>query len=113
MAVPELSNDARRAALEKAAAARRVRAALKQQLKAGELTLAEVVARGRDPKTPEDEVLSKTKVSAILEAIPRIGKKTARRTMEQLDISESRRLRGLGDRQAERLLEAFRQGSQS
>lgn len=107
MAVPELSNDARRAALEKAAAARRVRAALKQQLRDGELTLAEAIGRGRDPQTPEDEILSKTKVSAILEAIPRIGKVTARKTMEKLDISESRRLRGLGDRQAERLLGQF------
>ena len=107
MAVPELSDDARRAALEKAAAARRVRAALKQQLRDGELTLEEVVRRGRDPRTEEDIVLSKTKVSAVLESIPRIGKKTARRTMELLDTSESRRLRGLGDKQTERLLEAF------
>lgn len=108
MAVPEISNDARRAALVKAADARRVRATLKQQLRDGELTLSQVVQRGRDPQTADDEILSRTRVSAVLEAIPRIGKKTARRTMEQLDISESRRLRGLGDRQAERLLKAFR-----
>lgn len=107
MSVPELSDDDRRAALEKAAHSRRVRAGLKQALRDGEISLAEVVRRGRDPQTADDEVWSKTKVSAVLEAIPRIGKKTARRTMEQLDISESRRLRGLGDRQAERLLEAF------
>lgn len=102
MSVPELSDDARRAALEKAAAARRIRAEVKQQLRDGEITLADVIARAE-----HDEVIGKTKVSAVLEAIPRIGKKTARRTMEQLDISESRRLRGLGERQRSRLLEAF------
>lgn len=107
MAVPDLTDDARRAALEKAAAARKVRAALKQQLRDGEISLEEVVQRGRNPESDTDEILSKTKVSAILEAIPRIGKVTARKTMERLDISESRRLRGLGDRQAERLLQAF------
>ena len=105
MSVPELSDDARRAALEKAAEARRIRAEMKQQLRDGEITLADVIARAE-----HDEVVGKTKVSAVLEAIPRIGKKTARRTMEQLDISESRRLRGLGEKQRARLLEAFEQG---
>ncbi|WP_370326274.1 integration host factor, actinobacterial type [Euzebya sp.] len=105
MPVPELSDDARRAALQKAAEARKIRAELKQQLRSGEVTLAEVIDRAET-----DEVVGKTKVSAVLEALPRIGKKTARRTMEQLDISESRRLRGLGDRQRERLLEQFGPG---
>ncbi|MEE8603429.1 integration host factor, actinobacterial type [Euzebya tangerina] len=102
MSVPELSDDARRAALKKAAEARKVRAAVKQQLRDGELTLAQVIK-----KADEDEIIGKTRVSAVLESMPRIGKKTARRTMERLDISESRRLRGLGDRQRARLLEAF------
>lgn len=102
MSVPELTDDARRAALQKAAEARRIRAEVKQQLREGRITLADVIARAE-----EDEVIGKTKVSAVLEALPRIGKKTARRTMEQLDISESRRLRGLGERQRARLLETF------
>lgn len=102
MAVPELSDDARRAALQKAAEARKIRAELKEQLRDGGITLAEVISRAET-----DEVVAKTKVSAVLEAMPRIGKKTARRTMEQLNISESRRLRGLGERQRARLLDAF------
>ncbi|CAN5358854.1 integration host factor, actinobacterial type [soil metagenome] len=105
MSVPELSNDARRAALKKAAEARTIRAEVKQQLRDGKISLADVIARAET-----DEVVGKTKVSAILEAIPRVGKKTARRTMEQLDISESRRLRGLGERQRARLLETFGDG---
>ena len=102
MSVPELTDDARRAALAKAAEARRTRAALKQQLREGTITLAQVIEKAED-----DEVIGKTRVSAVLESMPRIGKKTARRTMERLDISESRRLRGLGERQRARLLEAF------
>jgi predicted metalloprotease len=106
MSVPELSDDARRAALEKAATARRIRAEVKQQLRDGTITLADVIARAE-----HDEIIGKTKVSAILESLPRIGKKTARTTMEKLEISESRRLRGLGERQRERLLETFHDGS--
>jgi hypothetical protein len=36
-----------------------------------------------------------------------VGKVKARRLMQELDISESRRLRGLGDNQRRRLLERF------
>jgi hypothetical protein len=106
MTVPELSDDARRAALKKAAVARTIRAEMKQQLRDGTISLADVIARA-----DTDEIVGKTKVSAVLEAIPRIGKKTARRTMEQLEISESRRLRGLGERQRARLLETFGDGT--
>jgi hypothetical protein len=102
MPVPELSDDARRAALEKAAAARRTRAEVKQQLKAGEVTLAQVLDRAE-----HDEVIGKTKVFSVLESLPRVGKTIARRKMKELDISESRRLRGLGERQRSRLLEEF------
>lgn len=102
MSVPALSDDARRAALQKAAEARKIRAELKLQLKEGEITLSDVLERAET-----DEIVGKTRVAAVLEAMPRVGKKTARRTLEQLDISESRRLRGLGERQRARLLEHF------
>ncbi len=106
MPVPELSDDARRAALQKAAEARKIRAEMKQQLRDREITLADAINRA-----DTDEIIGKTKVIAVLESLPRIGKKTARRTMEQLDISESRRLRGLGERQRARLLEMFGDGT--
>lgn len=102
MALPELDDQARRAALAKAAEARKVRAELKQQLKDGEVTLAEVLAR-----SDTDEVVGKTKVSAVLEAMPKVGKVRARKLMERLDISPSRRLRGLGANQRRRLLDEF------
>jgi len=99
---PVLTPEQRRAALEKAAVARRKRAEVKEQLKCGQLTLAELFDAG-----DRDEMLGKLKVVSMLESLPGVGKVRARRLMEELDISESRRLRGLGDNQRKRLLERF------
>jgi hypothetical protein len=100
MPPPELDLEQRRAALDKAAAARRTRAALKVRMKAGELSLAEVLAS-------EDEAVLSLKVSDLLAALPRMGPTTAATWMQRLDIAPSRRVRGLGPRQRERLLAAF------
>lgn len=102
MPLPQLDDEARRQALEKAAEARRVRAELKQQLKSGEIDFREILVRA-----DKNEVVGKTKVSAVLEAMPRLGKVRARKLMDRLDISPSRRLRGLGSNQRERLLAEF------
>lgn len=102
MPLPELDDEARRQALAKAAEARKVRAELKQRLKDGDLSLAEVIDRA-----DEDETVGRTRVAAVLESVPRVGKVRARRIMERLDISPSRRLRGLGANQRERLLAEF------
>jgi ribosomal protein S13 len=47
------------------------------------------------------------KVSAVLESLPGVGRVRARKLMERLDISESRRMRGLGAKQKENLLAEF------
>jgi hypothetical protein len=99
---PALSPEQRQAALAKAAAARRQRAEIKEQLKTGSLTLQALFAQACD-----DDALSKLKVVSMLESLPQTGKVKARRIMAELDISESRRLRGLGDNQRRRLLERF------
>ena len=97
---PALSDEARAAALEKAAEARRVRAELKQRLKMGSLSLTELLEMADN-----DDTIGKTKVLAVLESLPGVGKVKARRTMEEIGIAESRRLRGLGDNQRRDLLE--------
>ena len=102
MPLPQLDDQARREALEKAAAARRRRAELKRQLKSGEIDFAEVLRLAES-----DEVVGRTKVAAILESLPKVGKVRARKIMERLDISLSRRVRGLGANQRERLLVTF------
>jgi ribosomal protein L21 len=102
MPLPELDAESRRQALERAAEARKIRAELKQQLKSGEIDFAEVLRRAE-----EDEIVAKTKVSAVLEALPKVGKVRARKMMERLDISPSRRIRGLGVNQRDKLLREF------
>lgn len=99
---PTLSPEQRQAALEKAAVARRVRAEIKERLKIGTLSLEELFDQG-----DEDEILAKLKVVSVLESMPGVGKVRARRLMEELEISESRRLRGLGRNQREALLGRF------
>ncbi|MEY2406533.1 MAG: hypothetical protein QOH64_915 [Acidimicrobiaceae bacterium] len=54
-----------------------------------------------------DDIIGKMKVLAVLESLPGVGKVKARRTMEEIGISETRRVRGLGDQQRAKLLEAF------
>ncbi len=106
MPLPSLSPEQRAAALEKAAAARKARAELKDQLKRGDATLTDVLGRA-----DADEVVGKLKVSAVLEALPGIGKVRAAQIMERLRIAESRRLRGLGEHQRRALLEEFGAGN--
>lgn len=99
---PQLTDEQRKAALEKAAAARRTRAELKEKLKLGTLTLKELLNLA-----DQNEVVGKIKALAVLESLPGVGKVKARRAMEQIGIAESRRLRGLGSQQRAALLEAF------
>jgi hypothetical protein len=97
---PALSPAQRQAALEKAAAARRLRAELKEKLKAGSMTLKDLL-----DQSAKDEVVAKMKVVAVLESLPGLGKVKARRLMEEIGISETRRIQGLGEQQRKRLLE--------
>jgi transposase len=100
--LPTLSPEARAAALEKAAVIRKARAELKKQLKAGETTLTLVLER-----VPQDEMVAKLSVSAVLQSMPGIGKVRAMQIMEKLKIAESRRLKGLGEQQRKALLAEF------
>jgi hypothetical protein len=101
MPLPTLTDEQRRDALAKAAEARKLRAELKAQLKAEKMTLRDVLGR------PGDDVVGKMKVSSVLESLPGVGKVRARKIMERLDISTSRRVRGLGAKQRDALLTEF------
>ena len=101
MPLPVLTEEQRKQALEKAAEARRKRAELKGQLKSGKLNLRDVLSK------QDDDTVGKMKVSTVLESLPGVGKVRARKIMEKLDISESRRMRGLGAKQKENLLDEF------
>lgn len=99
---PTLTPEQRAAALQKAAEVRTARAELKEKLKMGSVTLAEVL-----DKADSDEVIGKLKVLSLLESLPKLGKVKARRVMEELEISETRRVQGLGPVQRQKLLDAL------
>jgi hypothetical protein len=96
---PALTAEQRQAALEKAAKVRRERAEVKEKLKLGSLSLAELLKMSES-----DETVGKMKVISVLESLPGLGKVKARRLMETVGISESRRLQGLGAKQRADLL---------
>jgi hypothetical protein len=102
VALPPLTPEQRAAALEKAAKARKDRAEVKNNLKRGGITLPAVLKQGQS-----DDTIGKMKVSALLEAMPGVGKVRARQIMERLGIAESRRVRGLGANQRTALENEF------
>ena len=102
MPLPQLTEEQRREASAKAAEARSDAPTVKAKLKNGALGLTECLDRSES-----DEILGKMKVSAMLEALPGVGKVRAQKVMEELNISGSRRLRGLGDKQKQSLRERF------
>lgn len=99
MAIPKLSDAERKAALEKAKEARIKRAEVKEKLKTGKLTLKQVIDMKDDP------IIGRMKVSALIETLPGYGKAKSEKIMSELQIADSRRLRGLGERQQAALLE--------
>jgi len=99
---PKTTPEQRTAALAKAAEARRVRAEIKELLRTGSLTLPEVIERA-----DTDDIVAGTKIAALLPAMPGLGKVKAKRLMEELSIAETRRIRGLGPRQRQALLDHF------
>ena len=102
MALPPLTPEQRADALQKAAAARRERAEVKNRLKHSGASLLAVVRDGQG-----NDVIGKMKVSALLESMPGVGKVRARQIMERLGIAETRRVRGLGTNQVAALEREF------
>ncbi len=102
MALPPLTPEQRAEAVQKAVAARRERAQVKNRLKHSGASLLGVVREGQD-----NDVIGKMKVSALLESMPGVGKVRARQIMERLGIAETRRVRGLGSNQVAALEREF------
>lgn len=92
--VPEITDEQRLAALEKAKEAHRARHSIRVALKAG--TLDPVRAIGM-------EDARRMKVRVFLASLPGVGGATADEALRVLGIAPSRRIGGLGCRQVERL----------
>ncbi|MCI9887682.1 30S ribosomal protein S13 [Micrococcales bacterium 31B] len=106
MALPPLTPEQRAAALEKAAEARRERAQIKENLKNSGESRGAAIKKVLD-EAENNNIVGKMKVSALLEALPGVGKVKAQQIMDEIGISPSRRLRGLGAQQTAKLVEYF------
>lgn len=100
MGLPALTQQERVAALNKAVAARAARAAAKEQLKAGTLSVNELLTAAT-----RDDAIARMRVTELLESLPGVGAVTARNLLQQLGIAASRRVKGLGTRQREALVD--------
>lgn len=100
--VPPLTPAQREAALVRAAQARKVRAEVRGKLKASNASLFDVIERGKT-----DDVIGKMRVSALLEAMPGVGKVRSKTIMDRIGIAQSRRVRGLGPHQVAGLRQEF------
>ncbi|MDR0888277.1 MAG: integration host factor [Coriobacteriales bacterium] len=99
MPLPQLTPEQRQEALKKAAEARKARSELREKVKTGKLTIAQVL------KTEGDKTIDKIKVVTLIQSLPGWGKAKTLKLLEDLDISETRRVKGLGERQREALIE--------
>lgn len=99
---PPLTPEQRAAALEKAARMRRARAHVKAELKSGSLKLSEALEQAKD-----NDIVGKLKVKALLTSLPGIGVAKADAIMQEIGISATRRVAGLGAIQREKLIALF------
>jgi guanylate kinase len=99
---PTLSPEARAAALAKAKVSRQRRAAVKEKVRKGEITISQVLDLAKT-----DEVIAKMRVLELLESKSGVGKIRAAALLEKLNISATRRLQGLGRLQIEVILREF------
>jgi len=102
MAVPVLTNEQRIAASAKAVEVRTKRAALRRQLKDSQVSFSDVLSVSNS-----DDIVSGMRVLTILESLPGIGKIKASALMETCDIALSRRMKGLGSTQTQKLKSAL------
>lgn len=102
MTIPQLTPEQLQAARAAATEARRRRAELKGELRAGKIGLAAALDAAAD-----DDVLAHVKVVDLLKSLPRVGEKRAAQVMDRLEIASNRRIRGLGRHQVAGLKAEF------
>jgi len=99
---PNLTPEERAAALAKASIARKRRAEIKSEIKSGNLDI-----QGVYELSQSDDAVSKMRVAEMLESITGVGKIRALAMMDRLNISPTRRIKGLGTNQLKNLLSEF------
>lgn len=99
---PNLTAEQRAAALEAAKIARRSRAEIKEQVRSGKLKVLQVIELAAT-----NEAIAKMRISELLEAIPGFGKVRVNSILDRLEISQGRRIQGLGILQLQKLKKEF------
>ena len=100
-APPNLTTQERRDALKAAVAARRSRAAFKEEIKVGKKSW-------KDAFSAQDESIKKMRVRELIESLPGVGEVRAKNILEKAGISPTRRVGGVGRTQNEKLLEIMK-----
>lgn len=100
--MPTLTPKQREEALRKASITRKERAELKAKLANGSITLKDALTK---KKYVDNQALYNMRVIDVLRTQPGIGPAKATKIMAELDIAERKRLKGLGPRQRERLID--------
>ena len=100
-APPNLTTQERRDALKAAVAARRTRAAFKEEIKVGKKSW-------KDAFSAQDESIKKMRVRELIESLPGVGEVRAKNILERAGISPTRRVGGVGRSQYEKLLELMK-----
>ncbi len=101
-APPQLTPEERARALAKAKESRQVRAAVKNRVKTGELSISAVIDMSKD-----DQAIAKMRVLELVESMSGVGKIRAKSILERLEISLTRRIQGLGRHQLQALEAEF------
>jgi len=99
---PQLTPEQRKEALLKAAISRKRRAEVKMKIKSGEFTIDSILELAAT-----DEAVAKMRVKELLESLSGVGKVRAQSLMERLNISQTRRIQGLGRLQIKQLRDEF------
>ncbi|MDR1034005.1 MAG: integration host factor [Bifidobacteriaceae bacterium] len=103
MPVPQLTAEQRKKALAKSLEARKKRAELKADLKAGKLTVEKVLLEAKT-----DVIKGKIKVLSLLTTQSGVGKVKALDILKKAGIPETRRAAGLGSKQLDTLLKLIK-----
>jgi hypothetical protein len=98
---PERSLDQRMDALKRANDIRTARAKLKKDLKAGRVSILDLLA------SPPEYILT-AKVFDLLLAVPKYGRVKANRVLNQCRISPAKTVGGLSDRQRKEMVSLLR-----
>lgn len=82
---------------------RKERASIREKLKAGRMSFREVLNLSEDGSA----VASRMRVKHVISAMPGYGLTKTQRLMKELHIAEVTRVKGLGVRQRQALMEVF------